>query len=187
MTTDEIKAIQKEVGTEPDGFWGAKSIAACQKYLRSLMPLPNPWPTADDASVTARFGKPGDESKLVGVNVRGLGVKYDGREVTTIRCHDEIADALLAVIVEISKGESAWVLGKYAGCFNHRPMRGGSRPSKHSWGIAIDLAPETNGLNDPWPTKANMPFEVMKSFARKGFISAGAFWGRDAMHMEATR
>jgi hypothetical protein len=32
-----------------------------------------------------------------------------------------------------------------------------------------------------------MPIEVMEAFARQGFKPAGAFWGRDAMHMEATR
>jgi hypothetical protein len=34
---------------------------------------------------------------------------------------------------------------------------------------------------------ADMPIEVMEAFARQGFKPAGAFWGRDAMHMEGTR
>jgi hypothetical protein len=32
-----------------------------------------------------------------------------------------------------------------------------------------------------------MPFEVMEIFAKHGFLSAGAFWGYDAMHFEAIR
>ena len=35
MKPEEIKKIQKKIGTEPDGFWGPKSIAACQKYLKN--------------------------------------------------------------------------------------------------------------------------------------------------------
>jgi hypothetical protein len=32
-----------------------------------------------------------------------------------------------------------------------------------------------------------MPLEVMETFAREGWVSAGAFWGRDAMHHEAVK
>ena len=66
-------------------------------------------------------------------------------------------------------------------------MRGGSRISTHAWGIAIDLAPNWNGNLMPWPTVATMPLEIMEIFAREGWLSAGAFWGRDAMHFQATR
>lgn len=187
MTHSEIITLQEHIGTTPDGFWGAKSIAACQKHLRSLMPTPNPWPTGNDASVIRRFGYPGNEASLVNLPVHGLGVKYDGKMVRTIRCHGKVADSLLAVIADIADSPAAWILGQYAGCFNDRPMRGGSRNSKHAWGIAIDFAPATNGLRNHWPTRANMPIDAMECFARQGWIAAGAFWIRDAMHFEATR
>jgi hypothetical protein len=32
-----------------------------------------------------------------------------------------------------------------------------------------------------------MPLEIMEAFAREGWLAAGAFWGRDAMHFQATR
>jgi hypothetical protein len=66
-------------------------------------------------------------------------------------------------------------------------MRGGTRPSTHARGIAIDLAPVWNGNATPWPAKATMPLAVMEQFAREGWLPAGAFWGRDAMHFQATR
>jgi hypothetical protein len=186
MTKTEIIEIQLRVGTQPDGIWGEKSAAACRKHLLSLMPIVSPWPKPDERNMTNFYGKSGDESNLVGLFVHGLGVKYDGSPVATIRCHRLVSDSLGRVIAEIAKTPAKWVLAQYAGCFNNRPMRGGSRPSKHSWGVAIDLAPGTNGLKQKWPAQSDMPLSVMEAFAREGWTSAGAFWGRDAMHFEAT-
>jgi hypothetical protein len=187
MTRAQIIALQKRVGTKPDGIWGAGSTAACQAHLRALMPKQHPWPTGDDASVIARFGKPGDEDQLVGANVRGLGILYDGQPVRNIRCHHLVANSLVTVLSEIAASPARWILAEYAGCYNFRKMRGGSRHSKHAWGIAIDFAPATNGLRTHWPRAATMPIEVMECFAREGWLSAGAAWSRDAMHFQATR
>jgi hypothetical protein len=187
MTRAEIIALQRRIGTKPDGIWGAVSTAACKRHLRALMPQPHPWPTGDDTSVIARFGEPGDEEQLVGANVRGLGVQYAGQPVRSIRCHHLVADSLLAAMNDIAATPARWILAEYAGCYNVRPMRDGSRLSKHAWGIAIDFAPATNGLRTHWPRAATMPIEAMEAFARVGFLSAGAFWSRDPMHFEATR
>jgi hypothetical protein len=187
MTRAEIIALQTRIGTKPDGIWGDVSTAACERHLRALMPTPHPWPTGDDASVIRRFGEPGDEEQLVNLPVRGLGVQYAGQPVRSIRCHHLVCDSLLAAMNEIAATPARWILAEYAGCYNVRPMRDGSRLSKHAWGIAIDFAPSTNGLRTHWPRAATMPIEAMEAFARVGFLSAGAFWSRDAMHYEATR
>lgn len=187
MTRAQIITLQDRIGTTPDGIWGDVSTAACRRHLRALMPTPHLWPTSDDASVIARFGQPGEESNLVGANVRGLGVKYDGKSVQTIRCHRLVAHSLVEIITDIASSPAAWILVEYAGCYNFRKMRGGSKHSKHAWGIAIDFAPATNGLRTHWPRAANMPIEAMEAFARQGWLAAGAFWSRDAMHFEATR
>jgi hypothetical protein len=65
-------------------------------------------------------------------------------------------------------------------------MRGGSTPSLHARGAAIDLDPDNNANKQHWPASATMPFAVMEAFAREGWLSAGAFWSRDAMHSQAT-
>lgn len=185
--SDRIKQIQIRVGAKPDGFWGPRSIEACQKYLRSLMPNPNPWPKSDQASLTRFYGAAGDESRLVNINVTGLGVEFDGKPVNSIRVNRACADSLLRIITAISNSPFKYILKKYAGVYNNRPMRGGTTPSLHARGAAIDLDPDTNGNHDAWPVKADMPLEVMEIFAREGWLCAGAFWGRDAMHKQATR
>lgn len=186
MNTNEIKAIQSKISTTPDGFWGPKSIAACQKYLRALMPSPNPWPKTDQASLTRFFGAAGDENRLTNLDVAGLGIKYDGKAVKTIRCNQKVAASLLKVLQSLSKTHPA-ILAQYAGCFNNRAMRGGRLPSLHARGAAVDFDPDKNGNLVNWPMKATMPFEVMEAFAREGWLSAGAFWSRDAMHFQSTK
>lgn len=187
MKLEEIKAMQRRIGVTDDGFWGPKSIAACQDHLRKLMPARNPWPASDPASLTKFYGASGDESNLVRLDVAGLGIQYDGKPVRVIRCHKKVADSLKRIFTAISKGPHKGVLEKYAGCFNNRNMRGGTAKSTHSWGIAVDLDPDNNGNHISWPTRSTMPLEVMEEFAKEGWKSAGAFWGRDSMHHEATK
>lgn len=185
MNTARIQELQEYLNVTPDGFWGPQSIAAAQKRLRSLMPKPNPWPKTDQKSLTAFYGAAGDESQLTNLDVTGLGVRYDGKLVKTIRCHHKIADSLKRVLQELSTTHPD-ILSQYAGCYNNRAMRGGSLPSLHARGAAVDFAPATNGNHAAWPVRASMPFAVMEAFASEGALAAGAFWGRDAMHFQWT-
>lgn len=183
MSTEEIRRIQGKIGAVVDGFWGPKSIAACQKYLRSLCRL-NPWPGTSQRELSAFYGVWGDESKLVNLPAP-RGLLYEGRQVTTVRCHRAVADSLGRILDQLVK-DFPGIAAEYAGCYNNRAMRGGSLPSLHARGAAVDFAPDHNGNHTAWPTKATMPFGVMEIFAREGWTCAGAFWGRDAMHAEAT-
>lgn len=187
MTRAHIIAMQDRIGTTPDGFWGPKSIIACQRHLRALMPKDANWPGTSQPALQGFYGSPGDESKLVNLDVQGLGVRYDGKPVRSIRCHAKVADSLRRVLEDIAGGPHAAILAEYAGVFNNRPMRGGSLPSLHARGAAIDLAPDTNRLWQSWPISATMPLEVMESFAREGWVGLGWVIGRDAMHFQATR
>jgi hypothetical protein len=187
MTKQQIIAIQQRIGTTPDGFWGPASIKACQEHLRRLMPVPNPWPASNQPALQGRYGSPGDERQLVSIDVAGMGVQYDGKPVRSIRVHRECAESLRRVISTMAGGPFRYVLAEFGGVFNNRNMRGGSSPSLHARGAAIDLMPGTNGLNTHWPTRATMPIEVMEIFAAEGWLAAGAFWSRDAMHFQATK
>ena len=187
MITEQIIELQKHIGAEPDGFWGPKSISLCKAHLRRMMPYPSPWPEADQASLTAFYGKAGDESRLVNLPVVGLGMEYAGSHVKSVRCHGKVADSLLRILTALYEfPEGREVLKQYAGCFNDRLMRGGNLPSLHARGAAIDLAPDTNGNVIAWPVRSTMSIKVMEVFAKEGWVSAGAFWGRDGMHFQAT-
>lgn len=191
MNTNEIKAIQSKIGVTPDGFWGPKSIDACQKYLRSLMPSPNPWPKSDQASLCRFYGNPGDERNLVTVDFP-FTTFYEGKKITKFRCHKKVADSLVRVLKNIGEKyeknrEIIEEAEDFGGVYNFRNKRGGSSYSVHAWGAAIDLDADDNTFRDSWPMKSDMPLEIMEEFAKEGWLSGGAFWGYDAMHHEATR
>lgn len=175
MTPDEIKSIQLEVGTKPDGIWGPHSKTACQKYLRSLWPTPYPWPT--QANRVAFYGLPG--TGFTRIDVTGLGMKYDGETIYSIMCHQKVATDLLAILKEIANSADHWVLADYGGCYAAKALM-------HGHAAAIDLDVAKNDMHVTWPDHARMPWNVIKIFSRHGWTSAAGFWNYDAMHFQAT-
>jgi len=187
MTRAEIMAMQERVGVEPDGFFGPKSIAAVQRHLRALMPSPNPWPKSDQASLRKFYGAPDDNGGIVSIPAPEWLRLYDTQQpVKTIPCHEKVAESLLRAL-DAAYAAAPDFASRFFGCHVDRNMRGGSLPSLHAYGAAIDLAASTNGNKTHWPTKADMPLQVMEAFALEGWLSAGAFWSRDAMHMQSSR
>lgn len=200
MTTEEIKELQRHIRDSyapkdrdacDDGYWGRKSIAACQKHLRRRMPKVIPWPEADYQSMVKFYGRPGDERNLTVIEFP-FPTFYGGKRVKTTRVHKRCAESLLRVLNGIQKGfgadrEIMEEAEDYGGCYNFRNSRGSTTLSKHAWGAAIDYDADDNGFRDHWPLVADMPIWIMEEFALEGWISAGAFWGYDAMHFQATR
>lgn len=185
MTIDQIKATQKQVGVDDDGFWGPLSTAGARRYLLGLMPNPNPWPATDEESLNKFYGRPGDESQLISI-VPSVPLKFEGKQIKTLLCHRKVAASLNRALVEAYRAHPE-IVEIYDGCYNNRSMRGGSRPSLHARGAAIDLDAEHNGNTTHWPVAARMPLAIMVAFAREGWTPAGAFWNRDAMHFQATK
>lgn len=190
MKKEQIKLIQQRINTIPDGIWGPKSVEACKNHLRSLMPKNNPWPKSDSNSLTRFYGEAGDESNLVTITLP-FKMYYEGQPVTKTRVHRKCADSLIRILRDIQNryGDRPEIMScvtDYGGIFNNRNKRGGSTKSLHAYGAAIDLDADQNGFRDKWPTESEMPLEVMECFAREGWLSAGAFWGYDGMHHQAT-
>jgi hypothetical protein len=80
-------------------------------------------------------------------------------------------------------------LAKLGGTVNARNIAGTDRPSAHSWGIAIDLAPD---LSDYWrwrhgaaiSWRNRMPQAIVDAFEAEGFIWGGRWYHYDTMHFE---
>lgn len=194
MNSAKIKALQERIGTEVDGFWGPKSTKAAQDHLRKMMPSPNPFPI--QANVEKFYGphgvKNGYTPPLKKI-ILPFTVYYEGSSVKTLSVHERCADSLLRVMERLAeefdttaKRRAAGIL-TWDGLYNPRKMMGGTIWSMHAWAIAIDFNAEFNGNFDHWPTKSEMPIEVMECFAKEGWTAAGAFWSRDSMHFQATK
>ena len=113
-------------------------------------------------------------------------------KVNKIQCHKLIHDNLKNVFTDILAHygyEKILELGidLFGGCFNFRVMRGGTEPSRHSWGIAIDLDPERNQLKESSKTArfARPEYKPMIDiFYKYGFVSLGREKNYDFMHFE---
>ncbi len=84
------------------------------------------------------------------------------------------------------------VAARVRGGFAWRPVRGTSRPSAHSWGIAVDIGgarvdywrwvrPLPDGSR-PWRNR--IPPAIVEVFERHGFIWGGKWHRFDTMHFE---
>jgi hypothetical protein len=113
--------------------------------------------------------------------------------VSRIRCHKLEVANVEAIFNEIL---NAYGLDKihalnihlFGGCFNYRPIRGGSTWSRHSWGAAIDLDPARNQLHQQGDTAEFSKKEYRKMidiFEAHGWLSLGRLKNYDWMHFEA--
>ena len=113
-------------------------------------------------------------------------------KVTRISCHKDVAESFKNIFVDLLKhyGYKELVrlgIDLYGGCFNYRKMRGGNAWSTHSWGIAIDLDPARNLLNETSKTArfARAEYKPMIDiFYKHGFVSLEREKNYDWMHFE---
>ena len=193
MNETQIKIMQERVGAEPDGFWGPRSVAACQRHLKKMMPSPHPFPKQDQKSLTSFYG-PAGKVPLVNISCPYRMFLYNGpATVRTIQVHERLGPSLERVLSELGKhyktddARTEAGINRFFGVYADRAMRGGSLPSLHARAAAIDIDANRNGNKTHWPSRAVMPLDVMEIFASEGWLAAGAFWSRDAMHFQATQ
>lgn len=113
-------------------------------------------------------------------------------KVTKIRCHKAVASDFKNIFQEILDHYGidkikSYGIDIFGGCFSFRKMRGGNDWSRHSWGIAIDLDPDNNGLRTTFNNarfsseKYHPMFEI---FEKYGFLNLGKEKNYDTMHFE---
>lgn len=163
------------------------------------------WPNQSAASMDAFYGKPDrdgngvpdraweDQNLIALVPPWRMVLAWDTAvRLRSIRVHKKAAESLgrvLARVWEAYDRDQAKVdrarMHLYGGCYMFRLVRGGHSLSIHSWGAAIDLDPERNGLGVPYDeSKGMMPQTVVQCFMGEGWTWGGR-WGRpDAMHFQ---
>ena len=217
-----IKNIQKAVGSYADGVIGTKTLTAIINKLQSktsttkkmeIDPLIKKYiekpisftkvnykaqPVKQSAirSGNSIFGKAGDESVLVSVPVpANYPLKYDGKQVKSIRIHKLAADRLEAALKDIINhyGEDIEKVAPgacvYDGSYNFRKTTGTSSYSIHSWGLALDFDAANNTMKMSAP-KARLSQDIYKPFwdilEYHGFNSLGRRGNYDWQHCQAT-
>jgi peptidoglycan L-alanyl-D-glutamate endopeptidase CwlK len=93
-------------------------------------------------------------------------------------------------IARLPKADRIWAEGAATYCY--RVIKDTDRLSMHSYGIAIDLAPNTTQYwKDEAPNetdkigyKNTMPLSIVRIFEKHGFIWGGRWYHYDTMHFE---
>jgi hypothetical protein len=152
------------------------------------------WYGAPDASGDGRADPVWMKANLVRVKPPYRMAWSWGGEAQSIAVHRRCADSLLRVLEGIARryGSQAAIekarLHLCGGAFNFRLKRGGSTLSIHSWGAAIDLDPERNGLGRRHiEERGMMPMAAVELFAAEGWVWGGRWSRPDAMHFQAAR
>jgi hypothetical protein len=103
-------------------------------------------------------------------------------------CHKLVVEAIQGALTEIkdaglSRFVDAQNSNRYGGCFVGRYNRLAGNfgaPSRHAWGMAIDINTNTN----PQGGVPQMNCAVVRIFRKWGFAWGGNFWPADGMHFE---
>lgn len=211
-----IKNIQKKIGTTIDGIIGPNTLAAINSYLDNInsedslikkyIEKPVKFTKIDYKTTLVKqsvvrsgksvFGNAGNESVLVNVKVpENYPLKYDGKQVKTIRIHKLVADRLEAALKDIINHYGSDIekvapgACVYDGSYYYRKTRNGSSQSIHSWGLAIDFDAANNTLKTHWDN-ARLGEPIYKPFwdilEYHGFLSLGRRQKTDVMHCQAT-
>ena len=145
--------------------------------------------------ITEKYGQPNEQ----GTYLKTITLPFPMRiawdiktKVTKMRVHKLVADDVQKIFADILAHygyEKIVALGidLFGGCFNFRQMRGGSDWSRHSWGIAIDLDPARNKLEETSKTArfARPEYKAMIDiFYKHGWCSLGREKNYDWMHFE---
>jgi hypothetical protein len=141
--------------------------------------------------INQKYGEIGDQSNLTRLTFP-YPMYFDGKLVKTTQVHKLVQKQLTDIFNDILTTfglEKIKKLGldQFSGLYNVRNKRGGSTPSIHSWGIAIDLYAAKNGLNQK-TGNALFSKDEYKSFIdiwyKYGFKSFGRELGYDWMHFQ---
>lgn len=112
-----------------------------------------------------------------------LPLAWDKRvRVSSIRVNKALVDTVRSTFDAIVDRGLDPQLRTYGGAYTFRAKRGIAKYSTHSWGIAIDLNPETNQMG----ARGDMSIDVVNVFREFGWKWGGDWRGAncDPMHFQ---
>lgn len=199
-----------------DGWWGPQTAWAADALeeklstgqihaWRDVEPLdsnPHDWPRQRD--LTAFYGPHGapDFGPTPPPPLKRVACPWPlriawnkGQTREHFLVHERLTDSLATILQEIDETYSSAEIKQlgfdiFGGDYNARKMRGGTKWSTHSWGVAIDFDPERNQLK--WSrNRARLAHPDCISFweawEKQGWISLGRVKNFDWMHVQAAR
>ena len=205
-------ATHQQIEAGPvDGLWGPQTQFAFDQLMylrehgekeslwRDETPLdvnPNNWPVQTPERELIKFyGEVGKNQTRVQLPYTHKIAWNTRQTINSFYCHEKVHDSLSRVLNRVLEhyGEEKIKelrLDMFGGCLNVRKMRGGSRYSMHSWGIAVDYDPANNRLK--WgrdkATFARKEYDAWwRIWEEEGWASLGRIKNYDWMHVQAAK
>ncbi|MDD5276766.1 MAG: M15 family metallopeptidase [Methylovulum sp.] len=97
-----------------------------------------------------------------------------------VYCHQALVGPLAKAFSALIQSGEVQFLKTWDGCFNIRTSKGGSSPSLHSWGLAVDVNAAWNQFGKP----PNLRPQFVKCFTDAGFDWGGTWSTPDGMHFQ---
>jgi hypothetical protein len=204
-TAAAVRQFQSTIkGLVVDGIPGPATQAALLTWTpipsrdvdpkRAEPPAARPvWPRQPD--VERMFGEPGEHQVMLNLPFEMVLDWETETPIKRFSVHEKVHDSALRCFQRVADAYDANArrrigLDRFGGCLAVRAMRGGSRLSMHSWGIAIDFDPSHNELR--WDhTRARLAKPDCETFWRiwedEGWVSLGRARDFDHMHLQAAR
>lgn len=189
-----------------DGYWGPQTDSAWDAYVNGVTTWRDDegaggivdadgWPLQTQTELIKYYGDVGTNQTKVVVPYPHKIAWAPEKTITKITCHEKVADSYIRVLTKVLEhyGQDEIErlhLDMWGGCLNVRKMRGGTKYSTHSWGIAHDYDPANNKLR--WKKEralfAKSDYDMWwKFWEEEGWVSLGRTKNYDWMHVQAAR
>ncbi len=208
----QLLALEKDIEAgEVDGYWGPQTEFAYGELLRVLVEgrapeiwrpedlpddNPNGWPRQTPQEILFQhYGGVGENQTSIDLPYPHKLAWNKARVVRRFTCHERVSDSLRRVLARVLDAYGLEEIRRlrldlWGGCLNVRKMRGGTRYSLHSWGIAVDYDPERNRLK--WGRDrahfARPEYDTWwRLWEEEGWVSLGRHRNFDWMHVQAAK
>jgi len=207
----QLKCFENEIDCgDIDGYWGPQTEHAYEQllYQREHNVLPpswrpeerklgntNNWPVQYSREFYDFYGEKGQHLKKLELPYQHKLSWNLNRRIRSFYCHKKVHDSLQNILTKVYDhyGHSEIKrlrLDQWGGCYNERAIRGGTKWSMHSWGIAVDYDPAHNKLKwgrDKADFARNEYNDWWSFWEEEGWVSLGRERNFDWMHVQAAR